>query len=147
MPPQAPTRALEIIAKNKRELGDVNVRMVSGAIFCQERSSAEFNQDSLFIVGGNQKWSGAAPSFNNMAVESIVFVVWLTGITINRIIIIEPIACIKKYFIADSVELGELIRRGKNLSRFISRPIQAVNQDEAETVMRVPTIRVIKNRI
>jgi hypothetical protein len=56
-------------------------------------------------------------------------------------------ACIKKYLMADSVELGDFIRSGINLSKFISNPIQAVNQDEAETVIKVPIIRVVKNRV
>jgi hypothetical protein len=77
MPPHAPTKALSIITIISKIFGEVNVSIIRGAIFCQDKSRAEFIQDSLFIVGGSQKCKGAAPSFSNIAVDRMVFVICL----------------------------------------------------------------------
>lgn len=60
-----------------------------------------------------------------------------------KIKIVEAMAWVIKYLMVASTELNFilLIRRGAILIRLISSPIQAENQEEAETVIKVPKIK------
>lgn len=102
------------------------------------------------ITWGNQKCIGAAPNFNNKAslreIEKTVNE--KRSRDLEKIIIEDPSAWIKKYFKAASEEnlfFSEIIK-GMNEIRFNSRPAQAENQKELETARIEPSIKVkIKN--
>jgi len=61
----------------------------------------------------------------------------------------EANAWVKKYFSVASEEnkLFVFIDIGINDKRLISNPIQILNQDEDEILIKVPKINVIKNNI
>jgi hypothetical protein len=61
----------------------------------------------------------------------------------------EAKAWVKKYFKEASEEnkLFVLIIKGIKDNKLISRPIQAPNHEEEETVNKVPLINVIKNNL
>lgn len=62
--------------------------------------------------------------------------------------IIEARAWTKKYFNEDSVEnkFFDLIIRGIKDNRLISKPIQILNHEVEEIVIKVPIIKVEKNK-
>lgn len=110
------------------------------------------------ITPGNQKWNGAAPLFNRRAEEINRFLCFIKNtlfilskinikITANRKTE-EAKAWVKKYLreASDDIKLFVLIIKGINDNKLISNPIQAPNQEVEETVIRVPLIRVIKNK-
>ena len=77
-----------------------------GAIFWIVIKMIHWVQEIPCIIGGNQKWTGAAPSFRNRAIKIIDL-----GLVENRVIEAAPAkiiadlrAWIKKYFKAASDE-------------------------------------------
>lgn len=60
----------------------------------------------------------------------------------------EAKACVRKYFSEASVEskLFVSIIKGIKDSKLISSPIQAPNQELEEIEIKVPLIRVVKNK-
>jgi len=108
-------------------------------------------QFSPSITLGNQKWKGAAPLFSNREEEIkegikllklILKFKNIKNIKIANKRILEAIACTKKYFKEDSEEnkLFELIIKGIKDNKLISNPIQTLNQELAEIVIKVPKI-------
>lgn len=71
----------------------------------------------------------------------------------NKIIennrVLEAKACVKKYFKEASEEnkLLDFIIRGIKDNKLISNPIQILNQEEDEILIKVPIINVNKNNI
>lgn len=59
--------------------------------------------------------------------------------------IMDAVDCVRKYLVAASVErrLVFLIKIGMKANMFISRPAQARNQCELNSVVRVPAIIVM----
>jgi len=74
--------------------------------------------------------------------------VWYKEISDGKIIRIEAIACVRKYLIIISVEVGfNLIRsRGIILIKLISSPTHAMNHEEEEHAIKVPENKLRKNR-
>lgn len=62
---------------------------------------------------------------------------------------LEAKAWVKKYFkvASDEKRLLVFIDRGIKESKLISNPIQILNHEEEEILIKVPTIKVIKNNI
>lgn len=62
--------------------------------------------------------------------------------------IVDAKAWTKKYFKEDSEEnkFFDLIIKGIKDNKLISSPIQTLNHELAETVIRVPMIKEVKNR-
>lgn len=52
----------------------IKARIISGANFCQVAKIIQDNQDIDVITDGNQKWSGAIPSFSKMAERRMIFI-------------------------------------------------------------------------
>lgn len=82
-----------------------------GATLCHVMVIAHWIQFKFIIIWGNQKWNGARPAFIARAAVIIIFsigknvILWINEfIKKVTIIIIEAIAWIRKYLIADSVE-------------------------------------------
>lgn len=72
-----PNRALsEAISKTNvvLEFSRKNARIVNGASFCHVDKIIQENHEIDVITEGNQKWNGAIPSFNMIAVISIMFI-------------------------------------------------------------------------
>jgi len=111
------------------------------------------------IKFGNQKWKGAAPLFNNNVDIKIIDVndslisLLILFFNINKITAnkrtVEAKAWVKKYFKEDSVDFKLLLSliRGIKDNRLISKPIQAPNQELEVTVINVPVIIIVKNKI
>lgn len=119
----------------------IDIINIIGAIFCHVNNNKELIQLSPSITSGNQKCIGAAPSF----VKSAEFITILnekftrglinSSDTSNIIIAInkisEAIACVIKYFIADSDAniffFSE--KSGMIESKLISSPIHTLIQE------------------
>lgn len=112
------------------------------------------------ITPGNQKWKGAAPIFNirdeliriDKGVVEIIKVFGNlidkdTRITANNKVA-EAKAWVRKYFSDASLEnkFRDVDIKGIKDNRLISRPIQAPNHEFADTVIKVPLIKVIRNK-
>ena len=101
------------------------------------------------MIGGNQKWRGAAPILSKSAVR--ITRLGLSGKSIIEVALIrmmaEPRAWIKKYLSAASdeyrLDFDEI--RGVKERRFSSKPSQLVNQEFAEIAIVVPSTRDIIN--
>lgn len=108
------------------------------------------------MILGNQKWNGAAPSFNNIV--ELIIKLWKFKICmLNKLLILqiyiiltnkkinEAKACVRKYLIAASLENKFLlsIMRGIKDNKLISKPIHIPNQEDDEIAIIVPLINVI----
>lgn len=108
---------------------------------------------------GNQKWKGAAPIFNsrvdiiiievNDSLISIFILFFNIKIIDENNKTVEANAWVKKYFKDASVEVKLLLSlsRGIKDNKLISSPIQAPNQELDVTVIIVPIIIIVKNKI
>ena len=108
------------------------------------------------VTSGTQKWKGASPSFIARAIviinEADVLEIWpvihwfvvdALKIAENKIII-DAVAWIIKYLIADSVlrEWWGFVINGITANVLISNPIQAVSQWSLINVIVVPSNRL-----
>ena len=119
-------------------------------IFCTVIKISACDHIKPSKVGGNQKWKGAEPAFNNKAADrdaenKCVFNIIITP-EISKIV--EPRAWIKKYFKAASDEywLSFIVINGIKESKFNSNPIQAPNQELAQIEITIPKIKVLINK-
>lgn len=108
------------------------------------------------VTSGTQKWNGARPNFIARAMVIMVGAMGLEFFNIvhcpecRRLMMmpiirsIDAVACVRKYFVAASVARGLcfFIRIGIIANRFISSPIQIVNQCELVSTIMVPAITV-----
>jgi hypothetical protein len=141
------TKIMKVSVENWKE------SKIKGAIFCQVSIKVAWNHEMNSIIWGNQKWNGAIPAFIERAIvikipdRLIAILRWKNIRREVKMIIREAIAWVRKYLIAASVVGGFnlLRRRGINLIRLISRPSQAVNHEEEDTVKMVPAIKLVKN--
>jgi hypothetical protein len=123
------------------------IRSAKGPNFCHVQRIRQFIQFIDDIVDGNQKWHGAAPSFNSNLIASMDWIRgWLLGLYINILeynIIAEPRAWAKKYLIALSVSwlVWDCSISGINDNRLISMEIQAISQLVLAKAMIVLSIR------
>lgn len=133
-----------------KNLGAENIR-IRGAIFCQERRMALWNQLINSIAWGNQKWVGAIPAFTPKAreIKLLKESKELREENFNekspvKMITNEAKACVRKYLIEASEDEGEgeNIKMGIKAIRFISNPNQATNQDDEETETPVLNIKI-----
>lgn len=130
-----------------------------GAIFCHVINNKLLIHVSPSITIGNQKWNGAIPTFIIKQELKIIFIVVLNFkkffkdniekkiIKNNKIL--EAKAWVKKYFNIDSDEykLLTFIIRGINDNKLISNPIQILNQEDEQILIKVPKNNIIKNNI
>lgn len=93
-------------------------------------------------TSGNQRWNGATPSLIARARVKITVGIWLVifimvhSPVIHALMVVEnkikaeAVACVKKYFVADSAARGWciLVISGIIASVLISSPIHAKNQ-------------------
>lgn len=108
------------------------------------------NHPSPSATIGNHIWKGAAPILINKAIDN-KYCENITPVVIvedaNRIMA-EASAWVRKYFRLASDEnwlVSEEIRGIKD-NRFSSRPIHTVNQEEEETAIIIPNVKVEKKR-
>lgn len=127
---------------------------IRGANFCQVISNMQVTHDIPSITPGNQKCIGAAPAFISSAIMIVGFdIIIIVFVDIDSsaavISIADPTAWMMKYFRADSIERCSAFFAiiGINDNRLISNPIHAPNQDEDETLIIVPIIRVNMNNV
>jgi len=117
------------IIKESLDSGIINVRIVSGANFCQVERIVHDIQEIDVITDGNHMWHGAIPSLINIDKNSRNIMVGLVlelyhhihvDIIRNRD---EPMAWIRKYLsiASDSWYLFDALIRGINASMLISR--------------------------
>lgn len=132
-----------------------------GAIFCHVIKINLFIHVNPSITLGNQKWKGAAPVFiikaDIIIIEDDISLLIVSLIILDFIAIIkidsnnteEANACVRKYFIAASVDIRLLLAviRGINASKLISSPIHALNHEFEDTDKIVPVIITIINII
>lgn len=95
--------------------------MQRGAIFCHVRRRRADFRFTPWVTSGTQKWKGAIPSFMVSAIVISRGGIWLLELRMVqwpeymrfRIIaiirIIEAVACVRKYFVAASVDRGLLL--------------------------------------
>jgi len=122
-----------------------------GATFCQVNKIKHWGQWSLFIILGNQKCRGGMPAFINKDIKiknsavSILRAIEEDIVKLTLIISkVEASACTKKYLIEASTkgDLDLISMRGAILIKLISNPSHLVNQEFADTAIRVPNIKV-----
>lgn len=148
-----------IILEKKIVMFMLYMIIIIGAIFCQVNKIRQLVQSSPSITSGNQEWKGAAPSLVKRAEFRIIIIKFLESwgadsLKFKNIIIannttLEARAWVIKYFKADSegYELFELVIKGIIDKRLISNPIHILNHEYDEIVIRVPIIKVKKNKI
>lgn len=122
-----------------------------GATFCHVNKIKHWGQCKLVIMLGNQKCRGGTPAFIskeiriNNSIDSILIDMEDDMRRFTLIISkVEARAWTKKYLIAASTRgfLTLISMRGAILIKFISRPSQLVNQELADTAIKVPRIKV-----
>lgn len=121
--------------------------IVKGPSFCQVDKIKHEIQDIDDITLGNHEWHGAIPSFRRMARVRIRIVPYWNFdhiIDEDKIIILDPSACARKYLVMASVSwnLFEDIIRGMKLNRLISMAHHNINQFWEEIIIRVLVISV-----
>ena len=137
--------SIEVVFKTEYEI------RINGAIFWTVIRIMQCMKEIPCIIGGNQKWRGAAPTFNNreMRMNRPGIVGLMESVAALPIITVEPRAWIKKYLRADSEEYEfwweQMI--GTKDKRLSSSPSQLENQELADTAIMVPEISVLKNKI
>lgn len=156
-PPIEPTNEhITILKVNSDDWEMYEIRVI-GANFCQVIKINLFNHLKPSITLGNQKWKGAAPLFiksDEIIIHKVSFTLTVLDIsynikTVENNNIEDAIAWVKKYFKEASVVSGFFVSliRGIKDNRLISNPIQALNQEDDDIVINVPTIKVIKKII
>lgn len=150
IPPIAPTIADKVAlipTRSGLQLYKVYIKRYNGPTFWTVIKIKPWGQVNPSITCGNQKWKGAAPSFNNKAVVIKIIKLWLnTYSTVPIMIRAEPKAWTKKYFkdASDIYWLSlELIKGIKDI-KFNSSPHQAPNQDSEEIDRIVPVVKPTK---
>lgn len=140
--------------------GEIIYRIERGASFCQVNKIIPDNKGIPWVTSGTQKWKGDNPSFIARAIVIIIDAIGLINFitdqwpVYNKLIIadsiksIEAVACVRKYFVAASVDRGLccLVNRGIIANIFISNPIHTINQWELIITIMVPENIVIRIR-
>lgn len=101
------------------------------------------------MIGGSQKWRGAAPILRRRAQRIIILEV---SVAIKRVEALasstaDPIACTRKYFKAASEEKVFCFEkiRGMKERRLSSSPTQLINHEGEEIAITAPVISVERN--
>lgn len=159
-PPQPPI-AIDISDITKRisvlMSGIIMYRTDSGASFCHVNRISPDISGIPWVTSGTQKWNGDSPSFIVRAIVIIIDAVGLINFIIDqcpvysRLVIaaimrsIDAVACVRKYFVAASVDRGlcSFVNSGMIASIFISNPTQIINQCELVITIKVPAIIVV----
>lgn len=127
-----------------------------GASFCHVVKIRHVIRLNPCKTSGSQRWNGAIPSLIARATVKIVndvlsfILIMVHSPVVHAFRIVEnkiraeAAACVKKYFVADSVARGWciLVIKGIIASVLISSPIHARNQCELDSVVVVPTARL-----
>jgi len=146
-PPHAPKIAVrEAISISRWVWRWINTFAVAakGASFCQVIRIRAAGQEVFAVTAGSQWCKGATPSLVSSPAsrargdQEASGVEARTGPKRSRA---EPTACARKYCAAELAAWRDFWaeRRGINANRFISSPIQIVNQLEPDIVRTVPT--------
>lgn len=132
---------------------------IIGAIFCHVRRINALFHLNPSITSGNQKCTGAAPSFVNNAVFIIVVNEKFTRGLINSSVVNniitavnktrDAIACVIKYFIAASEAKIFFFSENSGItdSKLISNPIHIPIQEYEEIATNVPKTIEFTNKI
>ena len=130
------------------DLYDIVINNDSGPSFCHVDRIRQFIQEIDNITEGYQKWHGTTP--NLIIIDNIIIILdisciinWFINLILNNIII-EPIACDKKYLIDASVSWFDfdLIIIGMNLNMISSNIIHAIIQFGLNIIIIVLNISV-----
>lgn len=117
-PPTAIDRSEKIIRILVFIAGLIMYRIDKGASFCHVRRISPVIRGIPWVTSGTQKWKGAIPSFIASAITISVDDKKLFKFITNQwpvcrkfivaaiIRIIDAVACVRKYFVAASVERG-----------------------------------------
>lgn len=160
-PPHPPTRMdkrAEVISMSRLMEGAIWYRTDIGASFCHVSRIRPDTSGMPWVTSGTQKWNGESPSFmmradvimmDAVGLKIFVIVHWLENIRLMIIAImrsIDAVACVRKYLVAASMARGLnfFIRMGIMANRFISKPIQIINQCELVITIIVPIIAVVR---
>lgn len=116
-----------------------------GPIFCHVDRIRQLDQDSPSIVAGYQKWNGAIPNF--VIIDKVINIwgsILILSIIRARIKIVDAAACIIKYLVRLSDEIGLDLSfiRGIKDKRLISKPNQMAIQDGDDRI-----IIVLENKV
>jgi hypothetical protein len=135
--------ATPINISSELDLYEIEINNDSGASFCQVDRIKQFIHEIDNITDGYQKWHGAIPnliSIDNiiMTLEISCILSWFISL-IPRSIIIDPIACERKYLIDASVSWFDFdfIIIGINLNILSSNIIHAIIQFGLNIVIMV----------
>lgn len=132
------------------DLINMKAKIIKGANFCHVAKIRHENHEIDVITEGNQKWSGAIPSFSIIEATRMIFMKFeidIDHISILLInIILDPNAWAIKYLIVASVSWFDLefLNIGMNLSILISMDIHRNNQFVLEIAIIVLRNIVIK---
>lgn len=140
--------ATAINIDSELDLYEIEINSDSGAIFCHVDKIKQFIHEIDNITDGYQKWHGATP--NLISIDSIIMILdisWVLNWFINlipRSIIIEPMACERKYLIDASVSWFDFdfIMIGINLNILSSNIIHAIIQFGLNMVITVLNINI-----
>lgn len=137
--------------------GTVIYKTDRGANFCHVSRIIPDVSGIPWVTSGTQKWNGDNPSFIVRAIVIMIDAVGLISFMIdqwpeyNKLIIaaiirsIDAVACVRKYFVAASVDRGlcSFVNSGIIANIFISNPTQVINQCELVITIKVPEIIVV----
>ena len=160
-PPHPPTRIERravIISMFGLMEGAIWYRTDIGASFCHVSRIRPDISEMPWVTSGTQKWNGESPSFmaradvimiDAVGLKIFVIVHWPENIRLMMIAImrsIDAVVCVRKYLVAASMARGLkfFIRMGMMANRFISKPIQIINQCELVITIIVPRMAVVK---
>ena len=137
--PQTPISVL-VIARGTRVGGFIwCVIIINLGIFCHVNSRANVRGGLVLATMIIHWWHGAAPSFINTMITNsslrgvvMVLVVYRYATTSRDV---EEVVWTMKYFVVDSVAVKVWVVNniGRNANILISRNIQIVNHEEADT--------------
>ena len=156
-PPNNVESSAELMINGWLIVGEICIRIDNGAIFCHVSKIIPDIKDVPCVTSVTQKWNGAKPSFvikdNVKASEIIGLLEWMIDhcpeyiivviIDISRIM--DAVACVRKYFVAASVDRGLVLsmRIGIIDIMLSSSPIHINSQWELIRVINVPVMRVV----
>ena len=126
----------------------MNERIERGPSFCQVDKIRQFIHDNEDITEGNQKWHGAIPSFNKIAVmmmyDGCIIIDGIHMVVEAIRIRLLPSAWIKKYLVVASFSwnLFEFNMSGINLIKLISNPHHRNSQFLLDIIINVLRIRI-----
>jgi hypothetical protein len=116
------------------------IKMLNGAIFCQDKAVYMPDLDNCTTTYGTQNCTGTAPIFKSnpatiTGTKHLLKCIYKPPLNIIR----DPILCTKKYIMALFFLCSLLIRGTKHI-KFNSKPNQAIGHDKDDKTTNVPII-------